>query len=587
MIGELTNHLWQTTVFGLGIALLTLVFRKNRAAVRYALWFAASIKFCIPFSLWMGLGRGVEWAPAAKSSAVHGVSLAMLQLAQPFPKGIPATPAAIGIHIDWVPLILLGVWLCGLAAIVWMRYRGWRRIRAAILGSTPMDFGAAVEVRASPDLLEPGVVGLFRPILLVPEGIVQRLTPLQLQAVLAHEACHVRRRDNVTSTVHMLVEAVFWFHPLVWWIGARLLEERERACDEAVLSQGSQPREYAEGILKICESYLEVPVSCVSGVTGSNLEKRLKVILNGDTPAGLNLARKLALGVAALAALLAPLVVGMLEAPALSALAATVPAPRFISASITPCTAFRGRPLQDVSPGKLDLGCTTVERYIQQAYGLFANGHENPLSTLTVTGGPDWVNSEFFHVEAAAQGNPSQAMMNGPMLQGLLEDRFHLKMHREIRAVPVYDLRVAAGGPKLQPFQGTCIAWDSDNPPADRDPERMCGRGRPTSDGLELNAASMLDLGMFLLVTLDRPILDETGIQGRFDFRMQLPTRYLMNHARGLAALSNPSNPAPPMDPSFVSAVKTEVRKFGLNLEPANGPGEFLLIDRVARPATR
>ena len=71
---------------------------------------------------------------------------------------------------------------------------------------------------------------------------------------MAHEVCHVRRRDNLTAALHMLVEAAFWFHPLVWWLGARLVAERERACDEAVLRLGRRPEAYAEGILKVCGS---------------------------------------------------------------------------------------------------------------------------------------------------------------------------------------------------------------------------------------------------------------------------------------------------------------------------------------------
>src|SRR5207249_5075322 len=125
----------------------------------------------------------------------------------------------------------------------------------------------------------PGVVGLFRPILLLPASIEERLTMLQLDAVLAHELCHVRRRDNLTSAIHMIVEAIFWFHPLVWWIGARLVEERERACDEAVLSLGSEPHDYAEAILKVCSQYVESPLACTSGVSGSDLKKRIQAIL--------------------------------------------------------------------------------------------------------------------------------------------------------------------------------------------------------------------------------------------------------------------------------------------------------------------
>ena len=74
--------------------------------------------------------------------------------------------------------------------------------------------------------------------------------------------------DNLTAAVHMVVEGIFWFHPLVWWIGSRLVDERERACDEEVVRLGSEPQVYAESILKTCQFYVESPLSCVPGVTG-------------------------------------------------------------------------------------------------------------------------------------------------------------------------------------------------------------------------------------------------------------------------------------------------------------------------------
>ena len=70
--------------------------------------------------------------------------------------------------------------------------------------------------------LEPGVFGMFRPVLWLPAGIGDRLTDEEMEAILTHELCHVRRRDNLTAALHMAVEAIFWFHPLVWWLGARL-----------------------------------------------------------------------------------------------------------------------------------------------------------------------------------------------------------------------------------------------------------------------------------------------------------------------------------------------------------------------------
>ena len=98
----------------------------------------------------------------------------------------------------------------------------------------------------------------------------------------------------------MAVEAVFWFHPLAWWIGARLMEERERACDEEVLRMGSLPQIYAEGILKICELYLASPLPCVAGVTGANLKQRIEEIMANRRVIGLSVAKCTALAVAGL-----------------------------------------------------------------------------------------------------------------------------------------------------------------------------------------------------------------------------------------------------------------------------------------------
>ena len=66
---------------------------------------------------------------------------------------------------------------------------------------------------------------------------------------------------------------------MVWWIGARLTEERERACDEAVLTHGLDPKDYAAGIVNVCKSYVESPLECVSGVTGADLKKRIAAIV--------------------------------------------------------------------------------------------------------------------------------------------------------------------------------------------------------------------------------------------------------------------------------------------------------------------
>ena len=323
MIAALTNHLWQSTMFAVVAALLATALRENRARVRHGLWAAASFKFFVPFALLVSLGRHVGWSPAVNeitAPAVPAVSLAMARIAQPFSHVFPSATAMPRASADWAAAVVFGVWACGFAAIGLTRWRGWQRIEAAVRTSTPLTIPnvrlqPGVQVRSSPGLLEPGVVGWWRPILLVPGGIGDHLTPPQLEAVLAHELCHVRRRDNLTAAIHMIVETAFWFHPLVWWIGAHLVDERERACDEHVLGVLGQPRAYAEGILNVCRLYVESPLACVSGVTGSHVKQRIEDIMINRIGLRLTFARKAALALAATVALAVPIVAGMMTVP--------------------------------------------------------------------------------------------------------------------------------------------------------------------------------------------------------------------------------------------------------------------------------
>jgi BlaR1 peptidase M56/Surface antigen variable number repeat len=193
--------------------------------------------------------------------------------------------------------------------------RFWRRFRAALRAATPLHLDVPIPVMTSSTRLEPGVFGILKPILLLPDGIHNRLTPEQLHAILAHELCHVRRRDNLAAAIHMLVESIFWFHPMVWWIGKRMVEERERACDEEVVRLGNEPGVYAEGILNVCKFYVRSPLRCASGVTGADLKKRIESIVNYRIPHKLTFARKLLLAAAGVAAVAGPVLAGILNVP--------------------------------------------------------------------------------------------------------------------------------------------------------------------------------------------------------------------------------------------------------------------------------
>src|SRR5262249_13683728 len=107
----------------------------------------------------------------------------------------------------------------------------------------------------------------------------------------------------------------FWFHPLVWWIRLRLVEERERACDEEVLRTATDPQDYAEGIVAVCRYYLKSPLVCVSAVTGANLKRRVVAIMVNQTTHRLNAGRRLLLAAAGFAAVVLPIAVGVFHIP--------------------------------------------------------------------------------------------------------------------------------------------------------------------------------------------------------------------------------------------------------------------------------
>src|SRR6266849_2140634 len=328
----LGNHLWQSTLFALTAGLLTLILRKNQARIRYWLWLAASVKFLIPFSLLVGIGSHLTWprSPAGMKASYYVV---MEEFGQPFsqptvskiPQGTVSTSL-----IQQVPAVLAALWLCGFLPVVFVWYTRWQRVSKTLRDAKPLREGREVETLRrlervegmtkriemflSRTSLEPGIFGIARPVLVWPRGISERLQDTHLETILAHELWHVRRRDNLAAALHMVVGAVFWFHPLVWWLGARLLEERERACDEAVLESGSDRQVYAESILKICEFCVGSPLACVSGVTGADLKKRIARIMTGGFVRKLDFSRKLLLSALALAAITPPILFGPLQA---------------------------------------------------------------------------------------------------------------------------------------------------------------------------------------------------------------------------------------------------------------------------------
>jgi uncharacterized protein (TIGR03435 family) len=287
--------------------------------------------------------------------------------------------------------------------------------------------------------------------------------------------------------------------------------------------------------------------------------------------------------------------------------------PKFEAVSIRRCSPGNGRSpnggagfaVPASSPGRLST-CSRLagelepppaapfEGLIEDAYGKFANGRMNPPWAIPkVEGGPAWLRSDLYGVNATAEGAISEEMMRGPMMQALLEDRFKLRLHRETREAPVYQLVVSKGGPKLRPFQqGSCVPVDSTRILQGRLPSppqgKWCDSGTTGlgtihvfGRGITIQAAAYL-----LSLNLDRPVIDKTGLAGLYDLDVEFA------RDPSLAGPPPPPPPSPgalpaeprdqPSGPSVFTAVQEQL---GLRLESAKGPVEILVIDHVERPS--
>jgi len=307
------THLWQSTLCVGVAALLTFALRRSSARTRHRIWLFASMKFLLPLSLLVAAGSYLgAWTSAISTGHL---SVALQWVDQTLGRWnlhvLSADPAAAGflLNDDTIGLVLLLVWIAGIAGLGLWRCRQWQRVSQLAGSATRLERGREaealqrairrsnrthrIELLESESSFEPGIVGVFRPRLLWPARLSDRLTDDELDAIVSHEVCHVRRRDNLGALIQMVVETVFWFHPVVWWLGARLVNERERACDEEVLQMGTDKETYAEGILKVCGYCLRSPVTLVAGVGSSSLAARIESILSrpiaGSPPATMRL----------------------------------------------------------------------------------------------------------------------------------------------------------------------------------------------------------------------------------------------------------------------------------------------------------
>ena len=621
----LFNHLWQSTVVLLVAWLLTVALRRNAARVRYWIWMLASIKFLVPFVLLANLGS--HWArPFTGRSIGSALYTAVDEVGQPFHPSIVAAPhAVVSAHpvsvLAFVPIALAGIWLCGFMVAVSMQFMCWRRVARIARDARLLDEGRELEalrraesnaglptpipLRVSSRGIEPGVFGIFRPLLLWPAGISEHLENAQIESIVAHEVEHVRRRDNLTAAIHLLVEALFWFHPAVRWMGARLLDERERACDEKVLENSARPETYAESILKVCTFCLEPPPSCVAGVSGSDLKLRIVRIMAHRSGVGLTLVRKVFLGSAAALAVAAPVGFGVLhakQAPSATTADTSPDLPKYDVATIKPSPAeTQGQIRLMFTPDGTQISGVPLQMIVRNAFR---------LEDDRIVGLPGWAKTSRYDIQAKVTPEDAPRLdklkvdQRASMLVPVLEERFNLKYHHEMRELPSYALVVAKGGPKLKVTTGPILPVDA-NPPGPGDDSKTGGAGPGPKIGgpgsnpgpgsmvrvmgpghIEAAGSDLQPLARILSQQLGRTVVDKTGLTGNYDYALDwTPDNDVPPPVKG----GGPEGGPPHNDigsigvgPSLFTALQEQL---GLKLESEKGKVDVIVIDRIEPPS--
>jgi uncharacterized protein (TIGR03435 family) len=572
------NHLWQSTLVA-AIAWLACrtMLRLNSPAIRFAVWMAACVKFLVPFYVLVGVGHQLYQRPVVtltRSQQVFDLVTGGSGLAiEPFrtvrsPQAATFSPGALLTG-------LAAVWALGTAVVLFQWLVSWWRIRRAAREAVPCDAFRGVPVLLSPALrqerIEPGVFGLWRQRILIPEGLETALTPAEFEAVLSHEWSHVQRRDNLAAVVQMLSEAIFWFYPVIWLVGRRLNEERELACDQAVLEHAGpdEVEVYAEGILKVCKLYSPSPLPCAAGITGANLRARVESILKNVRPRALDNGRRWILAAALAVAVAGPPILGLFTAPAASAQQGNsfnglaTSADRKFEVTSVKLNQSEERQFQLGPPmhGSITITQCPLRGLIVQSFRTQRN---------MVFGIPSWAETESYDVTGKGPDPNATNPEVWEMMRSLLIDRFHLKYHLEDREMDVYALTVGPRGVKLTLAEnGEC---------------RQAIRAGQTCGGLSQSrfGAAMHNMPIGALITdigirAGRPIIDETGLKGRYDANLSWVPDGVQFDSLDLSGI-------PPEQRPRDMTLSQALEQVGLKLVPQKGMVPVVIVDSVSRP---
>lgn len=197
-----------------------------------------------------------------------------------------------------LPVSLFALWICVASVLlvrIWLSYRHMVAIKRRSEPFDPLRYPRVdgllrraalrrkTELHLTEEVGSPVAAGLGRPIILIPRSMMRHLTQHELEAVVVHELAHILRWDDWTKLLQKVIEAFFFFNPVIRWIGRQLELEREVACDDRVVAQTGEPTEYARCLTRLTELATIPNASLIPGVlTGrKQIFRRFDELLSG------------------------------------------------------------------------------------------------------------------------------------------------------------------------------------------------------------------------------------------------------------------------------------------------------------------
>jgi hypothetical protein len=309
------------------VALVLRLLRMRAAAVLHSAWSAVlfamllmpvlpSIVPALPFPVpasaggFLGAASGTEApSPGAvahstlSSNGTNTVPSPRLGDSVRLADRVPASVTGARASRPWVPLVLLAVYPAGVLLCVARLVYGWFLACAMIRrarGGGPIRVNVAAQVYQSSEVTVPMTVGAIRPVIVLPVTWTTWDSGT-LAAIIAHEAAHVRRHDASTHFAAHLNRAIFWFHPLAWWLERKLAVTAEHACDEAAARAIAAPRRYAEILVEMADVVRRNRGRLAWQAVGVNgaglLDSRIDRLLRGDAFASASRGKKIAAGI--------------------------------------------------------------------------------------------------------------------------------------------------------------------------------------------------------------------------------------------------------------------------------------------------